>query len=235
MKISVCVAGAIGACLVSANSAGAIILQSIEQHMLVSLTMTEAGDVIQVDRAAGNTTLAPTSASIFARIPMGFKFDYSYSALTMDLSLGGGSIIEADNHLFVEHFIPFLDPSPELTGTATIATVIEFEFTGGVNFTMFATLGGGGPNNAGAATIDVDLDRMNDDGVFVQAVYGDDGWQPGVFRASYFSSLTLDHHGDADWSAGSYRSRHVLQYVPSPSSCIAACVAVLGLGMTRRR
>lgn len=235
MRISLFVAGAVGASMASANASGAVILHSIEQHMLVSLTMTDAGGPTQVDRVADNTTLGPTSASIFARIPMGFEFDYSYAALTMDLSLGGGSIIEADNHLFVEHFIPFLDPAPELTGTATIATVIEFEFTGGVNFTMFATLGGGGPDNAGATTINVQLDQLNDDGVFVQAVYGDDGWEPGVFRASYFSSLTLDHPGDDDWSAGSYRSRHVLQFVPSPSSLLAVCAAALGLVLTRRR
>lgn len=217
----------------SSQAEAAVIVESIYQTVRVRVEAIDANGTTVVERVTENTIVGPVEASPFARLPYNGDFEYSYAAATMRLNFGGPVIVEADNQLVVEHFFETV-PGRTAISYAEVVTVIDIVHTGGRQFTVTGTMGGGGsPDHSASATLGVDFYRLGDDDELLPTTGDENGWLPGRYRAEFFSSAVVEPAADQYWTGASLRSRHYLAYIPTPGTLLT--IAAFGAFIPRRR
>lgn len=239
MRICPFVVAVAGASLAHPVVQGAVIIESIDQTLRARVEATDAGGTTVVERVTTNTTVAPLETAVFARIPHGGYHDHSYAGVTMQMTLGGGSILEANIQLNAEHYLGEPHDGLALRAFAEVMTVVYI-----VNTSPSVFFGPGGTYTPGGSStgegthgsLSVGINLVGENGELLHAGVDENGLLPaGRYRVLMHTSLTVFPDEDRPyWTGVSARSRHFIIFVPAPG---AASATLAGLGMLafRRR
>jgi hypothetical protein len=220
--------------IVASHAQAAVIVDSIHQTLRVRVEATDASGTTVVERVTENTIVSPANLSAFARISHDGFHDHSYASVTSNLTIGEGSIIEADNQLVVEHFLTRTEDLIAANGFAEVITIVEL-----VNTTTSAFFGDGwtwAPGGTGLPNgiVGSGMNVIGPNGELLPVIADEDGrLAPGRYRAEFFTRFSVEPNEGEFWTGLSARSRHFIIFAPTPSA--SGLLVFAGLAAIRRR